>query len=200
MAVACMTQTSSWVITRAQQHVAAGRLEDALRLTSRELIGSNRAHTRRLIELHASILRGLGRTAEADAFADFVARYEAGENIYDVERDLTGRDCSHQQHGYELIRKWGRVDPGKWDNEEVVATFEIDAHGQIGHIRVLSALEPGAAWLGIDTIGHASIRTTRLAQREVESPDAWPISLCFYRNFGDPSERLPPDGRIRGSR
>lgn len=199
-AAACVAGSSAWKVDRAEQYYAKGRLESALRLTAREIVDSNRTASQRLIALHASILRDLGRRAEADAFVAFAQRYAAGENTVRLDSDLSDRDCSDRQPGYELIRSWGTPDPGPWESGTVVATFEIDGEGKIGTIDVLSAMDPAAAWLGIDTIGTARISKLRLDARQLEAPESFPISLCNWRNF-DPLEiPIPADGRIRGRR
>jgi hypothetical protein len=199
-AAACVADSSPWALRRAEQHHARGDLDSALHVTDREIVASNRTASPQLIALHVSLLRELGRTAEADAFLAFAQRYAAGEDTLQLDAETQRRDCTERQAGYDLIDRWGEPDLGPWSSETIVATFEIAERGEIQNIAVRSAMDPGAAWLAIDVIGRAEVRRSRLIERQREAPASFPVSLCLWRNLDPLAAEMPRDGRIRGSR
>jgi hypothetical protein len=168
-------------------------------MTEREIAWNGVSPGQRLVELHASILRDLGRRSEAEAYLAFAERYFAGDEINRPDTELSRLDCSDRQPGYDLIRSWGKPEQGGWEIGTVVATFEVDDRGEIGEIRVLSARDPASAWAAIDAIASAKIWNERLVERRSGDPEGFPIALCFWRNFDPDEPDFPQDGRIRGS-
>ena len=114
------------------------------------------------------------------------------------DSELSQRDCSDRQPGYELIHSWGKPEQGHWEIGTIVATFEIDERGEIGAIQVLSARDPASAWGAIDAIARAQIWENRLAELRAEAPERFPIALCLWRDF-DPRPDPIDDWRIRGA-
>ncbi len=190
---------TSWKIRRAEQLYAEGLFEGALRLTEQEVAWGAMAPSPPLVELHISILRALGRQPEADAYHRFAERYFADEETDDPYLELSQRDCGERQPGYDLIRSWGRPEQRNYEIGRVAVTFELDDHGAIRKIEVLSARDPSSAWAGIDAVASAKIRENRLAERRSSDPHAFPVALCFSKNYDPFETEVPADGRIRGS-
>lgn len=195
---ACVADGPSWRARKAEQLYAEGRLDAALAMSEREIAWSGSSPSPGLVELHASILRDLGRRPEADALFAFGERYFAGENMNRPDPHLWRLNCSDRQPGYDLIRSWGKPEQGGWEIGPVVATFEIDDRGSIGAIEVLSARDPASAWAAIDAVASAKIRAEKLARRRAGDPASFPVALCFYKDFDPHQPEFPEDGRIRG--
>ena len=137
---ACVADPStSWKVRRAEQLSREGRHEEAVRLTEQEIAWSAAVPTPELVELHISILRALGRQTEADAYFRFADRYFTGEETDDPDWELSRRDCSKRQPGYDLIRSFGRPEQRDFEIGRVVVTFALDDRSAIRDIDVLSA-------------------------------------------------------------
>jgi hypothetical protein len=190
---------SPWKVRRAEQLHAEGRNEEAFRLTEQEIAWGSTAPSPSLVQLHLSILRALDRHTEADALFRFADRYFTGEEIDDPDHVLFQRDCGERQPGYELIRSFGQPEKREYEIGRVVVTFAVDERGAIRDIEVLSAREPAAAWAGIDAVASAKVRERRLAELVSRDPSAFPIPLCFTKNFDPFESDYPDDRRIRGS-
>lgn len=197
-AAACVAPGPSWRARQAEQLYAEGRLDAALELSEREIAWSGTSPGPSHVDLHASILRDLGRHSEADALIAFGERYFAGEDTNRPDEHLRRLQCNDRQPGYDLIRSFGKPEQGAWEIGPVVATFEIDERGSIGAIRVLSARDPASAWAAIDAVASAGVRAEKLAKRRAGDPGGFPVALCFYRDFDPYQPGYPDEGRIRG--
>jgi hypothetical protein len=151
-----------------------------------------------------SSLRTLERDTEADAFAEFLARYAAGQPTYERPAKPTWRKCDGRQVGAKLIRRWGNggylPEGGRFQVGTIAATFEITQDGEIVDIRVIVAKHPAAAWLIVDTIAESRVSQSKLRRMRSESPEFFPIGLCAWWDYNEIDAGLTPGGTIRGFR
>lgn len=200
--VACAgpSSSTSWALKRAETLRKEGNVEAALRFTDRRIARGNYSPTRELVALHTALLREVGRNVEADAYQDFAARYFAGERMDRTDEELARLDCSQRQPGLKLIRSWATPKKGFWEIGKIVATFEIDAQGEISAIALRSARDPASAWGAIDSIARARVHHRRLATYRAKYPERFPMTLCLWRDFDPRSNPISRDGAIRGGR
>src|SRR5215831_10093478 len=185
-ALGCATTRSDWSIQQAEARRQDGKLDAALQITEQELQYRYQDPGSELIELHIGVLRELNRTAEADAFREFVDRYQSGVDTNAVPVQPAWNDCRNSQPGADLIFSWG--DRFKsvyvpYALNALVATFAVERDGRIEAIRVARAQYPAAAWLIIRAIGTSKVAQATLAGRLAAKPDSLPITLCVWRNY-----------------
>lgn len=196
--------SSTWTISRAENHFANGKLELALRYAEQAIQRNPKHPHEREISLLLKTLRELDRSVEAEAFQDFAERYESGAYTYSDETTPSRKECKKPQPGYELVSSWGNFGTlkrhGDYDVGTIAATFEVDYEGNIGKIGVLRAKHPAAAWLVITSIARSKITRSRLDKYREDFADAFPVSLCAWWNYDEIKNVLPRDRRIRGVR
>ena len=80
----------------------------------------------------------------------------------------------------------------------MTGNFWIGTDAEIERIRVVRAMDPGAAWILIDSIAEATVSRSRVEDALERDPGDFPIALCTYWNYEEPDPGLPASGNMRG--
>lgn len=176
--VACASPSPAWLLTQAEQKLAAGESNQALQYTERAIHMGHATPSADAIALHLRALRALGRDAEADAFFEFVRRYDAGEDTYSRETPLSWRRCLVPRSGGERLQGWKWR--GLYEIGTIAAAFQIERDGSVRDIHVLRARHPAAAWLGIAAVGNAGLPPIRLEEVARDADRSFPVELCVW--------------------
>ena len=149
-------------------------------------------------ERFARALRNAGRPVEADALVDYVKRARQGDPVNRPSSRQEWTQCDDQR----MIRGWGsaRSRPDDYTSPvgRLTAKFWIGADAKIKKIRVLRAMDPGAAWILVDSIGESKVSQSRVRRRIEKNPEEFPLELCTSWNHDERKNRLPAGGSIRG--
>ena len=188
---------SDFLLGSAKQRLDAGDRDSALRYTEMSMQRPPFDARDAEIALHLDILRSAGRTEEARALEEFVARFDSGEDTAAGEPHPTRTECFRMLRAMprsrQLVRKYREVSMQRpFEAGAFLATYEIDASGQPVNIRVVQARHPAAAWLAISAIGGLKVWHSRLEKLDAA---LFPIPYCVYSGEEDPIDWLSP--RVR---
>ena len=177
--------TGHFFLDQARKYHEQGELERALFYTESAIQQHPFEPEPEEISLHLEILRKLDRSEEADAFAEFSARYTAGEETDSTDTVPSENECQKlarkRSQTTRLIRRYGELPVrGTFEIGVLAATFAIDGDGRPVQIRVLRARHPGSAWLIIHSLAESKIWRSRLAR--ISEP--FPIAHCTYWHDG----------------
>jgi hypothetical protein len=185
---------------RSEDPVAAAKAREGraeIRRLEKTLI-SNRIPDEFDYARFARALHDAGRPVEADALEEYVDRARRGEPVNLPSTREQWTNCDDRR----LIRRWGkaRTDPDGYTSRvgRLAANFWIGADATIERIRVIRAMDPGAAWILIDAIGEARVSRSRVRQKLETAPDEFPLELCTSWNHDELKDRFPAGDSIRG--
>ena len=143
-------------------------------------------------------LQNAGRAPEADALTDYTERTFRGEHTNKPLTTQQARDCED----LGIVRRWGaaRSQQDEYTGRvgRPAAKFWVGSDARIEKIRVLRAMDPGAAWLLIDSIGEARVSKSRVRRIVEADSEEFPLELCTSWYYDEPRDRLPGGNKIRG--
>jgi hypothetical protein len=187
-----------FLLDRGHESLDAGDLERALFYSESALQQDPFEPTREEIALHVEVLRKLSRYEEAGAFAEFAARYAAGEQTDAIDTVPSRNECKEiarkRSKATRLIREYGDLPVRRQFQIGVLAaSYEIDATGRPVHLHVIRARHPASAWLIIASISELEIWKSRLASRS----EPFPIPHCAYWDEAIPKKIFIPPRMMR---
>jgi len=187
-----------FLLDRGHESLEAGDPERALFYTESALQQDPFEPAPEEIALHTDVLRRLSRRDEADAFAEFAARYAAGEATDTADTVPSRNDCKKiarkRAKSTRLVREYGDL-PVRHQFEigVLAASYEIDADGRPIHLRVIRARHPASAWLIIASIAELEVWKSRLAT----ASEPFPIPHCAYWDEAIPKKIFIPPRMMR---
>lgn len=163
-----------------------------------KLLISNRKPHEFDYERFVRALQDADRPVEADALADYVERTRRGEPTNRPFTKQQRTECEDQR----MIRRWGgaRLQPDEYTRRvgRLTAKFWVGSDAELEKIRVIRAMDSGAAWILIDSIGEARVSKSRVRQMLEDNPAQFPLELCTSWNYDERKDGMPAGGSIRG--
>jgi len=187
-----------YLLDRSHDSLEANDLDDALFYSESALQQDPYQPTPEEIALHVEVLRRLSREQEADAFAEFAARYVAGEVTDTVDTVPSRNDCLEiarkRAKSTRLVREYGEMPVRRtFQIGALAASYELDADGRPIDLRVIRARHPASAWLIIASVGELEVWKSRLDN--VSEP--FPIAHCVYWDEPIPKKIFIPPRMMR---
>jgi len=187
-----------FLLDRGHESLEAGDLDHALFYTESALQQDPYTPAPEEIALHVEVLRRLSRREEADAFAEFAARYAAGEPTDTVDTVPSRNECKEiarkRAKSTRLVREYGDLPVRRqFEIGVLAASFAIDAEGHPVQLRVIRARHPASAWLILASVAEVKIWKSRLAS----ASEPFPIAHCIYWDEAIPRKIFIPPRMMR---